>query len=135
MSKVKTKKFNSRKQQSDEQHMKQKLDKASKSLTKLHKTASSLRKKDNIMPKETKTYYLGVETFDRYDTQFETLKVQATSIKDAVVGFLDDVFYDETCLTIDGENGRYAGEECTIGIGITEEAAALQYVKARMENG
>lgn len=79
------------------------------------------------------TYYLIIENFDRFSSHFEFQKVEARSIKDAVVGYLDGDYFDDEELTIEGENGRYVGEEHTIGIGITEEAAALQYVKSRKE--
>ena len=80
------------------------------------------------------TYYLVVESFDRLDSRFEKiLKVEAASIEDAVTGYFDGDYFDKDSLTVEGENGRFAGEEHTIGIGVTEEQAALQFIKSRIE--
>ncbi len=97
---------------------------------------------------KSKTYYLAIEKYDieRYSNKFEMLEVKATSVKDAVAGYLDvgdceENSYIDDELTIEGKtkdkriknSGRYAGEEYCIGIGTTKEAAALQYFKSRVE--
>jgi len=87
---------------------------------------------------EQKKYYLIVETFDRYDSDFKSVSVEALSVECAVVGYLElDEDYDvcDELTIIDGECGRYAGEEHTIGIGPTFEKAAEQYVESRIESG
>lgn len=85
---------------------------------------------------EKTTYYLVVEYFDRFNTKFSLVEIEALSIKDAITQHLEFEsnydFADE--LTIEGQSGRYVGDEHTIGIATSKDTAALQYVKSRMEH-
>ena len=94
-----------------------------------------MSKKETIAKvKRNRTYHLVIETIDRFDTEFKMVGICATSVKEAVIGYLEEDYYDAEELTVDGKNGRYVGEEISIGIGTTKEAAALQYIYSRMEN-
>lgn len=79
-------------------------------------------------------YHLVIENFNDYD--FETKEVRAASAEEAakktVVGYLGETFNDDE-FTASAQNGRYASEAYTIGIGTTKETAALQFVQSKME--
>lgn len=93
------------------------------------------------MNKEKTKYYLVVEEFDRCNSEFKIVEVNAHTVKIAVEEYLktdnDDNIDDE--IIIDKDKGfciagYYVGEEHTIGIGTTKEEACLQYVTARINN-